>query len=134
LFITLGTIQTIYGQFETLGGTKVFNVLPLLFLIARPQDGLREAYVQRGASLLRPIGLDQTILVRRLMLATGSGVLAFQGDRQNFIDGRDRPEPELEFRFVRDVLKILFVILGNQDFRNPRTQGGQTLLFKPANR
>jgi ribose transport system permease protein len=34
LFITQGTIQTIYGQFETLGGVKLFNVLPLLFLIA----------------------------------------------------------------------------------------------------
>lgn len=34
LFITQGTIQTIYGQFETLGGMKLFNVLPLLFLIA----------------------------------------------------------------------------------------------------
>jgi ribose transport system permease protein len=34
LFITQGTIQTIYGQFETLGGIKLFNFLPLLFLIA----------------------------------------------------------------------------------------------------
>ncbi|MBV8214427.1 MAG: ABC transporter permease, partial [Verrucomicrobia bacterium] len=34
LFITQGTIQTIYGQFETLGGAKLFNVLPLLFIIA----------------------------------------------------------------------------------------------------
>jgi len=34
LFITQGTIQTIYGQFETLGGAKLFNVLPLLFVIA----------------------------------------------------------------------------------------------------
>jgi ribose transport system permease protein len=34
LFITQGTIQTIYGQFETLGGMKFFNFLPLLFLIA----------------------------------------------------------------------------------------------------
>jgi len=34
LFITQGTIQTIYGQFEALGGIKLFNVLPLLFLIA----------------------------------------------------------------------------------------------------
>jgi len=34
LFITQGTIQTIYGQFETLGGMKLFNVLPLLFIIA----------------------------------------------------------------------------------------------------
>jgi ribose transport system permease protein len=34
LFITQGTIQTIYGQFETLGGMKLFNFLPLLFLIA----------------------------------------------------------------------------------------------------
>jgi ribose transport system permease protein len=34
LFITQGTIQTIYGQFETLGEMKLFNILPLLFLIA----------------------------------------------------------------------------------------------------
>src|SRR6201981_1956710 len=34
LFITQGTIQTIYGQFETLGGAKLFNFLPLLFVIA----------------------------------------------------------------------------------------------------
>ena len=34
LFITQGTIQTIYGQFETLGGAKLFNVMPLLFIIA----------------------------------------------------------------------------------------------------
>ena len=34
LFITQGTIQTIYGQFETLGGMKLFNFIPLLFLIA----------------------------------------------------------------------------------------------------
>jgi ribose transport system permease protein len=34
LFITQGTIQTIYGQFETLGGLKLFNFVPLLFLIA----------------------------------------------------------------------------------------------------
>jgi ribose transport system permease protein len=34
LFITQGTIQTIYGQFETLGGAKIFNFLPLLFVIA----------------------------------------------------------------------------------------------------
>jgi ribose transport system permease protein len=34
LFITQGTIQTIYGQFETLGGAKLFNVFPLLFVIA----------------------------------------------------------------------------------------------------
>ncbi len=34
LFITQGTIQTIYGQFETLGGVKLFNVFPLLFVIA----------------------------------------------------------------------------------------------------
>ena len=34
LFITQGTIQTIYGQFETLGGAKLFNVVPLLFVIA----------------------------------------------------------------------------------------------------
>ena len=34
LFITQGTVQTIYGQFEMLGGLKFFNFLPLLFLIA----------------------------------------------------------------------------------------------------
>jgi len=34
LFITQGTIQTIYGQFETLGGAKLFNFLPLLFIFA----------------------------------------------------------------------------------------------------
>src|SRR5271165_6877277 len=34
LYITQGTIQTIYGQFETLGGAKLFNVFPLLFVIA----------------------------------------------------------------------------------------------------
>src|SRR5215831_858218 len=34
LFITQGTIQTIYGQFETLGGAKLFNVVPLLFVVA----------------------------------------------------------------------------------------------------
>jgi ribose transport system permease protein len=34
LFITQGTIQTIYGQFETLGGLKLFNFIPLLFLVA----------------------------------------------------------------------------------------------------
>ena len=36
LFITQGTIQTIYGQFETLGGAKLFNVFPLLFVTHRP--------------------------------------------------------------------------------------------------
>ncbi len=34
LFITQGTIQTIYGQFEALGGMKFFDFLPLLFVIA----------------------------------------------------------------------------------------------------
>jgi ribose transport system permease protein len=34
LFITQGTIQTIYGQFETLGGAELFHFLPLLFIIA----------------------------------------------------------------------------------------------------
>jgi ribose transport system permease protein len=34
LFITQGTIQTIYGQFEMLGGAKLFGFLPLLFVIA----------------------------------------------------------------------------------------------------
>src|SRR5260370_11364552 len=40
LFITQGTIQTIYGQFETLGGMKLFNFLPLLFIIALLGYGL----------------------------------------------------------------------------------------------
>lgn len=40
LFITQGTIQTIYGQFETLGGVKLFNVLPLLFIVALVGYGL----------------------------------------------------------------------------------------------
>ena len=34
LYITQGTIQTIYGQFEMLGGVKLFNVVPLLFIVA----------------------------------------------------------------------------------------------------
>lgn len=34
LFLTQGTIQTVYGQFETLGSTKYFGFLPLLFVIA----------------------------------------------------------------------------------------------------
>lgn len=34
LFLTEGTIQTIYGQFETLGATRYFGFFPLLFLIA----------------------------------------------------------------------------------------------------
>src|SRR6516162_3648993 len=34
LFITQGTIQTIYGQFETLGGARLFKDVPLLFVIA----------------------------------------------------------------------------------------------------
>lgn len=34
LFVTQGTIQTIYGQFETLGGAELFHFLPLLFIIA----------------------------------------------------------------------------------------------------
>src|SRR6201997_3993250 len=47
LFITQGTIQTIYGQFETLGGTKVFNVLPLLFLIALLGYGVMDFILRR---------------------------------------------------------------------------------------
>ncbi|HBF37698.1 MAG TPA: ABC transporter permease [Firmicutes bacterium] len=34
LFITQGTIQTIYGQFETLGAFQLFKVIPLLFIVA----------------------------------------------------------------------------------------------------
>ncbi len=34
LFITQGTLQTIYGQFESLASLKLFNFLPLLFVIA----------------------------------------------------------------------------------------------------
>jgi len=34
LFFTEGTIQTIYGKFETLGGTEFFGFFPLIFLIA----------------------------------------------------------------------------------------------------
>jgi ribose transport system permease protein len=34
LFITQGTLQTIYGQFETLASVKLFNFLPLLFIVA----------------------------------------------------------------------------------------------------
>jgi ribose transport system permease protein len=34
LALTEGVIQTIYGQFETLSGTKVFGFLPLLFVIS----------------------------------------------------------------------------------------------------
>jgi ribose transport system permease protein len=47
LFITQGTIQTIYGQFETIGGTKVFNVLPLLFLIALLGYGAMDFILRR---------------------------------------------------------------------------------------
>ncbi len=34
LFITQGTLQTIYGQFETLASVKLLNFLPLLFIVA----------------------------------------------------------------------------------------------------
>ena len=47
LFITQGTIQTIYGQFEFLGGMKIFNVLPLLFLIALLGYGLTHFILTR---------------------------------------------------------------------------------------
>jgi ribose transport system permease protein len=47
LFITQGTIQTIYGQFEMLGGMKLFNVLPLLFLIALLGYGLTHFILTR---------------------------------------------------------------------------------------
>jgi ribose transport system permease protein len=47
LFVTQGTIQTIYGQFEMLGGMKLFNVLPLLFLIALLGYGLTHFILTR---------------------------------------------------------------------------------------
>ena len=47
LFITQGTIQTIYGQFEFLGGMKIFNVLPLLFIIALLGYGLTHFILTR---------------------------------------------------------------------------------------
>ena len=47
LFITQGTIQTIYGQFETLGGAKLFNVLPLLFIIALAGYGVTHFILAR---------------------------------------------------------------------------------------
>jgi ribose transport system permease protein len=47
LFITQGTIQTIYGQFETLGGMKLFNVVPLLFLIALLGYGVMDFILRR---------------------------------------------------------------------------------------
>lgn len=34
LALTAGTIQTIYGQFETLGAFRIFGVIPLLFIIS----------------------------------------------------------------------------------------------------
>ena len=51
LFITQGTIQTIYGQFETLGGMKLFNVVPLLFLIALLGYGVMDISSSRVRSL-----------------------------------------------------------------------------------
>jgi len=40
LALTEGTIQTIYGKFEILGGTRFFGFLPLLFLIGLVGYGL----------------------------------------------------------------------------------------------
>jgi ribose transport system permease protein len=54
LFITQGTIQTIYGQFETLGGAKIFNFIPLLFVIALAGYGVIHsllAHTQLGRSV-----------------------------------------------------------------------------------
>jgi ribose transport system permease protein len=54
LFITQGTVQTIYGQFEMLGGLKFFNFLPLLFLIALAGYGAIHfilAHTQLGRSV-----------------------------------------------------------------------------------
>ncbi|PIE34206.1 sugar ABC transporter permease [candidate division KSB3 bacterium] len=34
LALTEGTIQTIYGKFETIGALRIFNVIPLLFVIS----------------------------------------------------------------------------------------------------
>lgn len=34
LALTGGTIQTIYGEFETLGGTSILGFIPLLFIVA----------------------------------------------------------------------------------------------------
>jgi ribose transport system permease protein len=34
LALTGGTLQTIYGQFEALGGTRVFDIIPVIFLIS----------------------------------------------------------------------------------------------------
>jgi len=34
LALTNGTIQTIYGQFEALGATRIFGVIPLLFILS----------------------------------------------------------------------------------------------------
>src|SRR6516164_2862507 len=54
LFITQGTIQTIYGQFETLGGAKIFNFIPLLFVIALAGYGIIHfilSHTQLGRSI-----------------------------------------------------------------------------------
>jgi ribose transport system permease protein len=54
LFITQGTIQTIYGQFETLGGAKIFNFIPLLFVIALAGYGVIHfilSHTQLGRSI-----------------------------------------------------------------------------------
>ncbi len=34
LALTDGTIQTIYGQFEALGATRIFGIIPLLFILS----------------------------------------------------------------------------------------------------
>lgn len=34
LAMTKGTIQTIYGKFEAIGATRIFNVIPVLFIIS----------------------------------------------------------------------------------------------------
>lgn len=54
LFITQGTIQTIYGQFETLGGVKIFNLVPILFVIALAGYGVIHfilSHTQLGRSI-----------------------------------------------------------------------------------
>lgn len=54
LFITQGTIQTIYGQFETLGGAKIVNFIPLLFVIALAGYGVIHfilSHTQLGRSI-----------------------------------------------------------------------------------
>jgi ribose transport system permease protein len=54
LFITQGTLQTIYGQFETLASVKLFNFLPLLFIVALLGYGITFfilAHTQLGRSI-----------------------------------------------------------------------------------